>query len=161
MEEVFVSREALEFFAKCVKELRASGMSVLWSLISRVGLGNRLVLDLDEVGRKLRLKPATVQKAIERLLNLAVISEASEPDCERSYQFNPELVWKGDPAEQPKALETWRRRERIKAAMVAGKIQAVIEGGELASDKQPTKRAAKKTARAKKPRTTKPKQQDQ
>lgn len=160
MEEVFVSRDAMVFFAKSARELRASGMRVLLSLISRVGLGNRLVLDLDEVGKKLRLKPSTVQKAIEQLLRLSVISKVSEAGHERSYQFNPEFVWKGDPAEQPKALEAWRRRERIKAAMVAGKIQAVIEGGELVSDKQPTKRAAKKTTREKKPRTTKPKQQD-
>jgi hypothetical protein len=151
-EEVFVSRYATEFFAKSTRELRASGMRVLLSLISRVGPGNCLVFDLDEVGQELCLKPATVQKAIERLLCLLIISEASEPDCERLYQFNPELVWKGDLAEQPKALEAWRRRERIKAAMVAGKIQAVIEGGELVSDKQPTKSAAKKTTKRNKPR---------
>ena len=113
------------FFAKKAKVLGRKGMKVLMMFLARVDFGNRLVLNQAELGRELGIDLPSVQKAIKQLVRMRVISAGPKSGQNRLYQLNPELVWKGDLENQPKALEVWHRGKRMKAARITG----VVEGG--------------------------------
>lgn len=105
------------FFAERRKELGEEGFAVLMVLIAELDFENHLVLSQSAVGRTLGMHRQSVQQAIKRLIGMGAILEGPKVGQNRSYRFNPEIVWKGSAKNHVKALREYQK-EKQKLALV-------------------------------------------
>lgn len=105
-----------------VARLKADVLWVLMALFSQLEDGNRVVFSTLELAKELEVPRIYVADAIRHLVRIGAMGKGTrEGSDRRSYQMNPNLVWKGTPEAHELALE---RYDRLKAANIKGVLSA-------------------------------------
>jgi predicted transcriptional regulator len=103
-------------------DLDGADFKVLFKIFKKLDFENYILLNQAEIASEMGMHRQNVQRAIKNLIALGVIVEGPKFKQNRTYQLNPQLVWKGSGENHKKALKK-QQEERMKAAKITGVIE--------------------------------------
>lgn len=105
-----MAQDAMAFLARNRKQLGEEGFAVFFFLASRLDFQNFILVNQAEVGRELGMHRSNVNKAIQKLKGMGVLTEGPKSGVSPTFRLNPVVGWKGKAKEHFGALREAQKR---------------------------------------------------
>lgn len=105
-----MAQDAMAFLARNRKQLGEEGFAVFFFLASRLDFQNYILVNQAEVGRELGMHRSNVNKAIQKLKGMGVLTEGPKSGVSPTFRLNPVVGWKGKAKEHFGALREAQKR---------------------------------------------------
>ncbi|MGD7483634.1 hypothetical protein [Ralstonia pseudosolanacearum] len=105
-----MAQDAMAFLARNRKLLGEEGFAVFFCLASRLDFENYILVNQAEVGRELGMHRSNVNKAIQKLKAMGVLTEGPKSGVSPTFRLNPVVGWKGRAKAHFGALQEARKR---------------------------------------------------